>query len=69
MSTLANVPEGLRAVLGIALIILFLCIYFMPSVIAKGKRNWSAIFALNLLAGWTFAGWVIALVWALTKEK
>jgi hypothetical protein len=25
---------------------------------------WGAIFALNLLLGWTLIGWVVALVWA-----
>ena len=39
-------------------------IYFLPSLMAKGYRNAGAIFTLNLLAGWTFIGWVIAIVWA-----
>ncbi len=44
--------------------------YFIPTIIAiiRGKRNKLAVFVLNLLAGWTFVGWVIALVWALTTE-
>lgn len=43
-------------------------LYFLPTIISerRGKVNRNAIFALNLLAGWTFVGWVIALVWALT---
>lgn len=42
--------------------------YFIPSIVASaGKHhNAGAIFALNLLLGWTLVGWVIALVWALT---
>jgi Superinfection immunity protein len=59
-------------------------IYFAPTYFAlvgprssapyKGsfepyKKNWVAIFALNLLLGWTVVGWVIALVWALTKDQ
>ncbi|MHB8372255.1 MAG: superinfection immunity protein [Thermoplasmataceae archaeon] len=49
-------------------------IYFAPTlnaVIRFGeprKRNWSAIFILNLLLGWTLIGWVIALVWSETKD-
>jgi len=49
-------------------------IYFAPTlnaVIRFGKpikRNWSAIFLLNLLLGWTLIGWVIALVWSETKD-
>jgi hypothetical protein len=48
----------------------FTLLYFLPSAIAaaRGKGNTVAIFALNLLAGWTFVGWVAALVWALTRD-
>ena len=45
---------------------LFFVLYFLPSIVGQNKRNKAAIFAVNLLAGWTFVGWVIALVWALT---
>ena len=38
--------------------------YLLPSFIAIPKRNAAAIFALNLLLGWTLLGWVVALVWA-----
>lgn len=54
----------------IALAVVALALYFVPSFIAvnKNKRNKNAIFALNLLLGWTFVGWVVALVWSLMKE-
>lgn len=44
--------------------------YFFPAIVAvaRKKRNWGAIFVLNLLAGWTFVGWIAALVWALTHD-
>jgi hypothetical protein len=38
--------------------------YFLPSFAARKKKNFTAIFILNLFLGWTFVGWVIALVWA-----
>ena len=43
--------------------------YFVPSIVAVSRRhnNEVAIMALNLLAGWTFLGWIIALVWSLTE--
>jgi Superinfection immunity protein len=46
-------------------------LYFLPSLVAlsRGHENRVAIFALNLLAGWTFIGWVAALVWALTVNR
>lgn len=44
-------------------------IYFLPGLIAvtRDHRQMVAIFALNLLLGWTLIGWVAALVWALTR--
>lgn len=50
--------------------ILVLVIYWTPTIIAFGrnKRNKYAISALNLFAGWTFVGWVGALVWSLLHD-
>lgn len=49
-------------------VVLGLAVYFLPTMIGLRKRNAGAIFALNLLLGWTLVGWVVSLVWALTKE-
>lgn len=45
--------------------------YFLPSYIAWNRKhyNFPALFILNLLLGWSFIGWVIALTWALMREK
>jgi hypothetical protein len=42
--------------------------YFLPWFIAMGRDHHqrSAIAVLNLLAGWTLIGWVVALVWSCT---
>lgn len=52
-------------VIGIAMIAL----YFVPTIVARVREhhNTTAIFLLNLLLGWTFVGWVVALVWAATR--
>ncbi len=52
-------------------IILCFIVYFLPSFIAAQNkhRNSTAIGVLNLFVGWTFIGWVVALVWACTKSK
>ncbi len=56
------------------LVLLILCIfvilYFLPTIIAfsSNRKNKVAIFVLNLLLGWTFFGWVGALVWAFMKD-
>jgi len=44
-------------------------IYFLPFLIAliRSHIDSLAIFILNLFLGWTFFGWVFALVWAVKK--
>jgi Superinfection immunity protein len=43
-------------------------LYFLPALIAHNKRDFTAIFIVNLLFGWTVIGWIIALVWACAAE-
>ncbi len=52
---------GAIAGLGFALLLLFL-----PAVIAQVRRHPNAglILLVNLFFGWTFVGWIVALVWA-----
>lgn len=61
---------ALGILVGLAALAVVLAVYFLPTVIAyaRVKRNIWAIFALNLLLGWSVIGWVIALVWALSVE-
>lgn len=49
-------------------VIILSAFYVLPTIIGWKKRNAVAICALNLLLGWTFVGWVVALVWALTVD-
>lgn len=51
-----------------ALMIFF---YFLPTLAAGSRKhlNKEAIFALNLLAGWTVLGWLVAFVWAFTNNR
>lgn len=58
--------------IGIILMVLFaLPVYIVPTIIAaiRQTRNLVAIIVLNVLAGWTFFGWVAALVWAIVDTK
>lgn len=50
----------------IILLLFLLALYFLPTIIAsrKNHKDGTAIFVLNLFLGWTFVGWVIALVWS-----
>jgi len=45
-------------------------LYFLPTIIAwkKKKVNTKAIFVLNLALGWTFIGWIVALIWATAQD-
>jgi hypothetical protein len=45
-----------------------LALYFLPTLIASGRHlhERGAIAMLNVFLGWTFIGWVIALIWAIT---
>jgi hypothetical protein len=55
----------------LALIAVALAGYFLPTIIAlmRHHHNTLAIFLLNLLLGWSFLGWVIALVWSATAVE
>lgn len=52
------------------LIYVALCLYFVPTMIAsmRGHKEQTPILLLNLLLGWTFVGYVIALVWSTTSN-
>ncbi len=46
-------------------------IYLTPSLISFSRKhpNAGAILTLNTFLGWTFIGWVVSLVWAMTKVE
>jgi hypothetical protein len=55
--------------IGVLVFIMLLVVYFLPAIIAIARhhKNALAIFLLNFFLGGTFVGWVIALVWAVSK--
>ena len=46
-------------------------LYFLPTILAavRHKRNILGVVLLNVFAGWTIIGWIIALVWSLTGDS
>jgi hypothetical protein len=50
------------------LIVLALAAYFFPALVAARRKhhNQNSVFVVNLFLGWTFIGWVVALVWAVS---
>ena len=58
--------QGLLMVfLAVWVLLVLAVIYFIPLTVARRRRhpNTVAIGILNLFLGWTFLGWVAALVW------
>jgi hypothetical protein len=53
----------------IVIIIFALIVYFIPTLIAIGKKHSMGIFVLNLFLGWTLLGWVIALIWSVSSPE
>jgi hypothetical protein len=60
-----------QAILYVSVFVAGLVIYFAPALVAKRRRhrNLFAITVLNLFAGWTFVGWVVALLWAVKEDN
>jgi hypothetical protein len=44
------------------------CAYFAPTIVASARHhhNLGSIIVINLLLGWTFIGWVVALAMSLS---
>ena len=53
------------------IVIVIIFVYFLPSIIASSREhhNSTALFFANLFFGWTFIGWVVCLIWALTNKS
>lgn len=51
-------------------LIFALVCYFLPTIIAvcRGHASGMAIFAVNLLLGWSVIGWLWAFVWSLANK-
>ena len=53
-----------------ALVPVFLIVYFIPVLVAIRRRHRFsiAIGLINLFLGWTFLGWLAAMVWAVNRD-
>ena len=53
------------------ILFIILILYFIPTYIAAfmNKKYFLQIFLLNLFAGFTFIGWLGALIWATFKSE
>ena len=48
-------------------LLLMLCVYFLPTYLARGSKFFNNIFIINLLLGWTLLGWIGSFIWALSS--
>jgi hypothetical protein len=73
LSTVSMSEHGTRSdTFYVALIpLLVIFIYFLPSAAAINSRhlNFQSIFIVNLLFGWTIAGWIVAMFWAIRRPS
>ena len=64
-----GLPEFVLFILIIFPLAVYLLVYLVPTAIAvkRHKTNTGAIILINVLAGWTLVGWIVALVLSLTN--
>lgn len=48
----------------------FVALYFLPAIVAFSRKHNSrvAILAVNFFFGWSLVGWIVALIWAYTRN-
>ena len=47
------------------IIVVYLCVYMIPSIIAWNKKDFLLVLLVNVFLGWTGIGWIGALILAL----
>jgi hypothetical protein len=69
MGLLSNI--GLLEIILLLILVIMSVGYMMPWIIAvrREKKNQKIICLFNLLLGWTFVGWIIALIWAFSNDN
>lgn len=58
-------------VAGIGVLLFLVACYFIPTMIANSRHNpnTSGVLLVNLFVGWTFIGWIVALVMACNGQS
>jgi hypothetical protein len=53
----------------VVVFVLLVFVYLFPALVSSVRKhhNRHAIWATNILLGWTGIGWAIAFIWAVTK--
>src|SRR5207248_10362877 len=59
----------IRVISGMLVFFVFIPLYFLPAILARKKEQFVAILLLNIFLGWTFIGWLGALIWAVSNQS
>lgn len=67
----AQIPGDSNPALGLITLIIIICVYFLPYMVAQKRKHSKsqAILIVNLFLGWTLIGWVVALAWAFAENN
>lgn len=62
--------DGLIVIVFVATLLVSVASYVLPSIIALARKvpNVGSVIVVNVLLGWTFVGWVVALAMALRSR-
>lgn len=60
--------DGSSPIAGFVLLVVGFLVYFLPTIIASRRShpNGNGIALLNIFLGWTFIGWLVALIWSVS---
>jgi Superinfection immunity protein/Short C-terminal domain len=60
--------DGSSPIAGFVLLVVGFLAYFLPTIIASRRShpNGNGIALLNIFLGWTFIGWLVALIWSVS---
>jgi hypothetical protein len=61
-----GIADALGILVGFAFIAFFIALYFLPYIAARYRQrnNHLQVLLVNLFFGWTFVGWLVALIMA-----
>ena len=65
-------PVGLFGwLLSVLGFVVSLALYFLPTIVASARRSTrtGTVFVIDLLLGWSFLGWIVAMVVAVASNR
>ncbi len=70
-AAVADPNSSFAAIMTMLAIVGCIVLYFLPGIVAQQRNHHqrAAIWVLNIFLGWTFLGWIIALMWDSTAIK